>query len=287
MRLVESGKLHTANMISLRTKHDTQVARHKGNEQHLINPEDLRLDKTTVDGKMCPSECSKAISVYMKSLVTTPTGAARRHRWNIDVKINIGGLMTNTSHHQDVDLQQLFDGGSITVEDPIEPGKLLVAIKNHVRGLLSSNFFCSDGCPIPSYTDQVGLKKILLCRTLIVYEYVSKKHAFVTSAHSRKKLSHVGVQVLTYDPAWPVAMPTSHLYPHSWTFSLLDAVDIIYVFKPSNGSNFASVPGCEGTYSVPSVIRDMFLSIKMDQLIRRYEIERRRLLATKPDDQED
>jgi hypothetical protein len=125
-------------------------------------------------------------------------------------------------------------------------------------------------------------KQMLLCRTMIVYEYVSKKHAFVTSARSRRKLSHVGVQVLTYRPVWPVAQATCPKYPHSWTFSLLDAADIVYVFKPSDGLNFASVPGQEGSYSVPSVVCEMFVSIKMDQLVKKYEEERQRQLATEP-----
>lgn len=123
------------------------------------------------------------------------------------------------------------------------------------------------------------LKKMLLCRTVIVYEYISKKHAFVTSSTSRKRLSHVGVQVLTYKPNLPVAMATSESSPF-WTFSLLDASDIIYVFKPSDGSNFALV--VDGCYSVPSVIRDMFLSIKMDLLINRYTEERQRQASNDP-----
>lgn len=120
--------------------HDSQVDCHKGNERLLIRPEDLELsiDKTK-SGKLNPSSCSKAIAVYMKSLVSTPTGAARRHRWNINVKINLAGLITNTSLCREVNLQQLFDGGSITPENPIEPGKFILAIKNEVRLYLSSH----------------------------------------------------------------------------------------------------------------------------------------------------
>lgn len=111
---------------------------------------------------------------------------------------------------------------------------------------------------------------------MIVYEYISKKHAFVTSSSSRKKLSHVGVQVLNYKPMLPVATATSES-SHFWTFSLLDASDIIYVFKPSDGSNFAYV--VDGCYSVPSIVQEMFRSIKMDLLITRYNQERQRLRA--------
>lgn len=132
-RLVEGGKLLGKNLIDIRTQHDSQLPRHKGNERILINPDDLRLEgDTTSSGELNPSACSKAIAVYMKDLVSTPTGAARRHRWNINVKLNLTGLTTNNSIHRSVDLQQLFDGGIISTENPIEPGKFLLAIKNQV-----------------------------------------------------------------------------------------------------------------------------------------------------------
>lgn len=131
--LVEEGELCGLNLIHIRTMHDSQLAPHKGNERLLIKPDDLgpRIDKTRT-GTLNPSACSKAIAVYMKSLVSIPTGAARRHRWNIQIKLNLAGVSTNTSHCRGIDLQQLFDGGFITAENPIEPGKFLLAIKNKV-----------------------------------------------------------------------------------------------------------------------------------------------------------
>jgi hypothetical protein len=80
----------------------------------------------------------------MKSLVSTPTGAARRHRWSMDIRLNLSGLIINTSHLRQVDLQQLFDGGLITADNPIEPGKFLLAIKNQV----CSNFNASSALVI-------------------------------------------------------------------------------------------------------------------------------------------
>lgn len=100
----------------------------------LTNLDDLKLDlrSTTHDGVMKPSVCSKAIAVFMKSFSGTPAGAARRHQWNMQVKINLTGITKNTRTDRALDMQQLFDGGSIGVENPIEPGKFIISIRNNV-----------------------------------------------------------------------------------------------------------------------------------------------------------
>lgn len=112
----------------------------------------------------------------------------------------------------------------------------------------------------------------------MVYEHVAGKHAFVTRATSRRKLSHVGVQILHYNPAYPVAMATKEGVRDSWTYALLDASDIIYVFRPSDGSNFALVT--EGCYSIPGVIRDMLREIDISKLVQRYNHEREKLKSS-------
>lgn len=121
-----------------------------------------------------------------------------------------------------------------------------------------------------------------LARTIVVYEHVAGKHAFVTSAISRKKISHVGVQVLYYEPGLPVALATESNAPDSWTYALLDAPDIVYVFKPSNGSNFASIQ--EGCYSLPRIIMEMLQTINIDKLIQKYNQEKRKKKSTAHED---
>lgn len=120
-----------------------------------------------------------------------------------------------------------------------------------------------------------------LGRTIVVYEHVAGKHAFVTSATSRRKLSHVGVQVLHYNSAYPVAMATKEGDRDSWTYALLDASDIHYVFRPSDGSNFALVT--EGCYSISAVIQEMVQDIDISQLIQRYNRERQKLKSSAPE----
>lgn len=123
-----------------------------------------------------------------------------------------------------------------------------------------------------------------LARTMVVYEHVAGKHAFVTSATSRKKLSHIGVQVLHYKPGYPVEMSTDPSSPDSWTYALLDTPDILYVFQTSNGSNMALV--LEGCYSFPALIRNMLQNIDIEKLVQTYNQEQTKLKskAHEPDE---
>lgn len=134
LSLIDGKNLHHKNIIKLQKSHNSQVSKNKGNDQMLTNRDDLilELNSTTVDGDMKPSVCSKAIAVFMKTFSGTPAGAARRHRWNMHVKINLAGIITNTTTNRALYMQQLFDAGSIGVENPIEPGKLPIFIKNNV-----------------------------------------------------------------------------------------------------------------------------------------------------------
>lgn len=50
--------------------------------------------------------------------------------------------------------------------------------------------------------------------------------------------------------------------------ALLDSPDILYVFKPTNASNFAGVS--EGSFEIHMVICEMLKDIEMDQLIQGY-----------------
>lgn len=134
LNLVDGDKLHVKNIFDIRKRHDSQVAKNKGNDRMLTNVDHLNADlnSTTNDGRMKPSVCSKAIAVFMKTFPGAPAGAARQHRWNMNVKINLSGITTNTSIHRTLDMQQLLDGGSIGLENPIESGKFIISIKNNV-----------------------------------------------------------------------------------------------------------------------------------------------------------
>lgn len=132
--LIEAQKLHSKALVYLRKRHHSQAQRHKGNERDRVDPEELQvaIASTKKDGRLDPSACSKIIAVHMKDQNTISSGAERRHRWNIHVKLNMAGLMTRTSLLGYKALQGLFDGGIISTQNPIKPGKFVIIIKNHV-----------------------------------------------------------------------------------------------------------------------------------------------------------
>lgn len=113
-----------------------------------------------------------------------------------------------------------------------------------------------------------------------MYQHCSGKHRFVNTASSRKQLSHIAIHILYFNPAWPIA--TSTRDPSSgdaWTFALLDATNVAYVFPPSEGSDFVSLDG--GCYSVPMAIRVMLGGSDIKKLVDRYEAEVSRLKLAK------
>lgn len=163
MSLIEARKLNNKALIYLRKKHHSQSQRHKGNERDRVNTNELQVAvaSTSKDGGLDPSACSKIIAVHMKNQQNITSGAERRHRWNIHVKLNMAGLLTRTSLLGYETLQGLFDGGIISTQNPIEPGKFLILIKNHVSLILI--------CIITFHRSQSTQKLMLLsiCRFFI------------------------------------------------------------------------------------------------------------------------
>lgn len=137
---VIDGALISSNLIAIRKRHDSEVVKHKGNERSLIHPDELTLELSskTKGGNVKASDCSKIIAVCFKSLEEIPTGEARRHRWNINVKINFSGIVKDTAAFGQVHLQGLLQGGEIKPTNPIKPGSFLIVIKHHVRSFLNS-----------------------------------------------------------------------------------------------------------------------------------------------------
>lgn len=132
---VINSELVGSNLIAMRRRHDSEVVKHKGNERHIIHLDELRLDLTdkTKSGGLKASACSKIIAVCFKNLEEVPTGEARRHRWNINIKLNLSGIVKDTATFSQVHLQGLLDGGEIKRSNPLKPGRFIIAIKNHVR----------------------------------------------------------------------------------------------------------------------------------------------------------
>lgn len=102
-----------------------------------------------------------------------------------------------------------------------------------------------------------------------MYIYKNKRHAWVKTATSRAELSYVSVQVLSYNPSWPVATASDSLSPDEWTFARIEATHIVYVFLPSQGSTFSDLGG--GCHSIPTVLRQFLQSLNIPTFIRDFE----------------
>ncbi|KAH9821182.1 hypothetical protein DFH28DRAFT_1190943 [Melampsora americana] len=183
--------LQNQRLLQLRVAHESQVRKHRGNEQAKINVDNLRKSPGE---PLKPSECSKLVAVVMKNAEATPTGILRIHRWNISVKLDLFKHIKNTSTHLDLPFQASITGGGISANNPIENGKFVVFVKN---------------------------SRLFLGKTLAVYIYKNKKHAWVKSADSQEELSYVSVQVLVHEPHSPVATVAEIMTPDEFTFSRL------------------------------------------------------------------
>lgn len=129
----DSWTLHKANLVRLRERHDTQVRKHKGNERAMVNSEHLRNSLLPSDpNKPNPSRCSKLVAVFMRESRSAPTGVSRTHRWKMNVKLNLSDVFKNTSTRLDEETEVTFQEGGISKTNPIEFGKFVIVIKNHV-----------------------------------------------------------------------------------------------------------------------------------------------------------
>ncbi|EGG13232.1 uncharacterized protein MELLADRAFT_86716 [Melampsora larici-populina 98AG31] len=251
----EGINLEKSKLLQLRVAHDSQVQRHRGNERAKINVDDLRKSPGEL---LKPSECSKLVAVVMKNAEATPTGLSRIHRWSINVKLNLLQRFQNTSTHLDSSSHADLTGGGITAHNPIEMGKFVVLIKNG---------------------------KLYLGKTLAVYIYKNKKHAWVKSSKTRNELSYVSVQILLHNPHQPVATVADILTPDVWTFARIEASHIVYVFLPSRSSNFSDLG--EGSYSVPAILRRFIISIDTPNFIRAFEAQLKTLKSAQAHDLDD
>ncbi|EGG07986.1 uncharacterized protein MELLADRAFT_105497 [Melampsora larici-populina 98AG31] len=136
------GKLIGANLTAIWKLHDSKVVNHKGNEQNIIHPDKLALELTskTKSGGVKSSACSK-----IKNLEEIPTGKAHRHQWNINVKIDLSGIVKDSAVFGQVHLQGLLEGGEIKPTNPIKTGSFLIVIKNHVNQLSKNIALCFPG----------------------------------------------------------------------------------------------------------------------------------------------
>lgn len=108
--------------------------------------------------------------------------------------------------------------------------------------------------------------------------YKNKRHSWVKTSKSRDDLSYISVQVLNYNPLWPVATAADHLTPEEWTFARIEATHVVYVFPSSDGSTFSHLGG--GCYSIPVVLNRFLQSLNIPSFISAFEHELKGLMTS-------
>lgn len=128
----EDRELASEILMQLWSDHDSQARSHKGNErkkgQSRVNGE---RDQTGVV-KMDPRVCSKIVSIIVKDADGLDKAVARKHRWNINIKLNLKKLTVNTQKHLTRHDQNLYQCGEVSKDNPLQNGRFAVVIKNSV-----------------------------------------------------------------------------------------------------------------------------------------------------------
>lgn len=129
------GMLNQELLLNLRVKHDSQVGRKKGNERRKKQPPENNSpapDVNEVPGKIDPRTCSKIVASIVKNAEGLEKVVARIHRWNMHVPLSMHRLKINAPSNITIPTQTLFNEGSVSKTNPLEPGKFVVVIKKKV-----------------------------------------------------------------------------------------------------------------------------------------------------------
>lgn len=127
----EGRVLNKSVLSSIRSVHDSEVQKHKGNERrrkHDVQPTDSAKAPT----RLKPSDCSKLVSVLVRDVEGLEKSIARLHRWDICAKLDINRLAVNTHCQLDMSVHCLYQSGSVSKDNPLEEGKFVVVIKDSV-----------------------------------------------------------------------------------------------------------------------------------------------------------
>ncbi|EGF98968.1 uncharacterized protein MELLADRAFT_95015 [Melampsora larici-populina 98AG31] len=253
--LIESGcKLNATAMLRIRESHDSQVSKGHGNERAKRTVSDIAINLTASEAEQLkPSMCSKLVAVMMKNHEAVSSATTRLHRWNITSKLRLADVIRNTSTVDDFPTDIDLGGGQVSTDNPLEHGKFVLLINN----------------------------ALYLAKILTVYQHMSGSgnHAWVKSATTLSGLSYISTQILYFNPDYPIASTAPPKSPKSqWTFGHLEATSVVYVFKPSSGSNI--VEFADGCFSLPKVICQMLTNLNIPAYLNAFEKERIRLLTS-------
>lgn len=195
LSLVYEDRLNTVSLLQLRKNHNSQVDAHKGNERNKISSSLLNVEANgkTREGKLKASACSKLMAVFMRESNDASSGLARKHRWNIEVKVKVSAHIRNSSRFNITSVQSLFDDGTIRPDNPLEPGKFLVLIKNDVGLPFSSHQTNIDVVYSPStYIGQLFLGALSMLYSLNLSIHQWETQLGYISSKPGKPFKHCG-----------------------------------------------------------------------------------------------
>ncbi|KAH9821475.1 hypothetical protein DFH28DRAFT_922989 [Melampsora americana] len=175
------GMLNQELLLNLWVKHDPQVGRKKGNKRRKKQPRknnSLASDINDEPGKIDPRTCSKIVVSIAKTAKGLEKVVARIHCWNMHVPLWMHCLKINAPSDVTIPMQTLFNEGSVSQTNPLQPGKFVVVIR----------------------------KKI--------YAYKNGHHEWQTMASSCDQICYLALMVYYYDPGAVMLTSYQHGVPH-------------------------------------------------------------------------
>lgn len=133
----EHQELVSKTLMRLRSEHDSQARSQKGNEGKKGQPHMAVEKEGDAISAIDPRLCSKIVSIIVRDAEGLEKAVARKHRWNINVKLDISKLARNSSKNLNVTVQNMYKVGEVSKDNSLENGKFVVIIKGGVRILLS------------------------------------------------------------------------------------------------------------------------------------------------------
>lgn len=244
-----NGELDASVLIGMRRKHDSEVGRKKGNERKRPTQAQKQVVSEGDVEKLDPAECSKMVSMLVKSAEGLEKTIARLHRWNIHGPLTLHRLIKNTSTQLTMPLQTLFQHGEVSPENRMEPGKFVVVIKNN--------------------TLYVG-------KILAIFSFTHGRHDWKLSSDTRKDISYLALELFFYDSAKSnrqMIASYREATPQRRTYSLCDCANVHFLFPISNPQNIFELETGSGSIVLSSVVRDMLLIMSQPGYIQDFEAE--------------
>lgn len=101
------------------------------------------------------------------------------------------------------------------------------------------------------------VKYLYLGRVISIFEHNTGKHAWISAAQSRAKLSYVSLEIYQYNLGQTIIQAAHQQeFPMEWTFSHLPIKFVVYVYNPQDDDPGFACLG-PGNYRVPDFLVEL------------------------------